>query len=242
MQKDIFIGDIHGEFDTLYYNLRINKLKNINIFVCGDIGIGFEKPVHYQQTWKKMNEYCMKNNIFIYFMRGNHDNPIFFQEDTPQYDAVQSLSNINIIQDFDIIKTDTNKILCIGGAVSVDRYMRKDGKNWWRNERVKNIDLEDYIKDKEFNIIISHTAPECFGTPGMGHGTLQYFFMMDPELENDIKNEGALMNEYCDIILSKNIPMRWFYGHFHNKHEGNWGTILYRCLDVEEFNINMRKI
>lgn len=47
-------GDIHGEFKTLAYNLKQQKIENAVIVVAGDCGIGFEKAVHYSLIYEKI--------------------------------------------------------------------------------------------------------------------------------------------------------------------------------------------
>ncbi|MCC8089193.1 MAG: hypothetical protein LIO79_08035 [Rikenellaceae bacterium] len=47
-------GDIHGEFRTLLYNVKRYNLENAVVVVAGDCGIGFEKPAHYDQLYRKL--------------------------------------------------------------------------------------------------------------------------------------------------------------------------------------------
>jgi len=42
-KKVVVCGDIHGEFETLVYNLKINNITDSLIIVAGDCGFGFHK-------------------------------------------------------------------------------------------------------------------------------------------------------------------------------------------------------
>ena len=74
----IFWGDNHGVWNKFQKYVRLNK--NKNIIQVGDFGIGMsEKDWEYDKLYD-LNEILNKNNIFIYIIRGNHDNPKFFCE------------------------------------------------------------------------------------------------------------------------------------------------------------------
>ena len=66
------------------------------IFSCGDFGVGFgyNNPREEKKEHKKLsilNDFLNKRNIFLYVVRGNHDNPIF-------YDGNHNFSNIIFMQ------------------------------------------------------------------------------------------------------------------------------------------------
>lgn len=68
------LGDIHGDFKTLIYNITQRKyLTNSAFIICGDCGFGFHKYKSYLDEFTKLNEKLKERNCIIYFVRGNHD-------------------------------------------------------------------------------------------------------------------------------------------------------------------------
>lgn len=59
--------------------------------------------------------------------RGNHDDPAYFQEERVHHERFRC------IPDYSVIQACGHNILCVGGAVSIDRDYRK--KHDSRNSR-----------------------------------------------------------------------------------------------------------
>lgn len=78
--KNIIIcGDIHGEFNSLIYKLCIQyQLTDTLLIVAGDCGFGFEKPGYYENVFKRNSARLSKANNWIVMVRGNHDDPSYF--------------------------------------------------------------------------------------------------------------------------------------------------------------------
>ena len=55
----------------------------------------------------------------LILMRGNHDNPDYFENRLIDYPRMKT------IPDYCVIQFSGNNILCIGGAVSIDREYRE---------------------------------------------------------------------------------------------------------------------
>ena len=77
------VGDIHGEFDMLRNKIKYYDLDNVILFQVGDFGVGFNynNPVNILKENRQLlniNKFLKKRNIFLYVVRGNHDNPLFF--------------------------------------------------------------------------------------------------------------------------------------------------------------------
>lgn len=68
-----FIGDIHGEFQSLNALMKKSNFHDTAFIVCGDIGLGFEKKEHYSQIFNRLSKTASKMNNEFLFIRGNHD-------------------------------------------------------------------------------------------------------------------------------------------------------------------------
>lgn len=171
----IVSGDIHGDF-----NLFVNKvcvqyqIRDAVVVVAGDCGFGFEQKGYYDnivhKNAKRMNE-C---NNWIVFIRGNHDNPAYF--DGKAFNHKRFLA----VPDYAVLKACDHTILCVGGAISIDRSYRRGAweqnvrrqrggidngpfaKNYYWDGEVPVYDpiaLENISAKCSIDTVITHTAP-----------------------------------------------------------------------------------
>ena len=111
--KSIYaVGDIHGCFNTLVGMIKNYSIRDSIIICCGDCGLGFNTPEGDKQTMTKLNNVCKKNNVRVIMVRGNHDDPKFFEE------GLANTKYITAVPDYTVIN---GNILCVGGATSIDR-------------------------------------------------------------------------------------------------------------------------
>jgi UDP-2,3-diacylglucosamine pyrophosphatase LpxH len=182
----IFIGDIHGDFQGLAAQLLYREIQNAKLIQVGDFGVGF-KPVDYERTeLEVLNRVLTERNNMLYVLRGNHDDPSYFTNNF-------ALSNISLVSDYTILHLDGKKILCVGGAVSVDRTSRTDGKNYWPEERFTfdEAKLSHALDNlKSLDTIVTHNAPSEFWPQGFDRLVLRYA-KRDPTLLDDLNTERA---------------------------------------------------
>jgi len=199
----IFLGDHHGNWNELFYLIKIKKLNECNIISVGDLGIGFlRKGDSQHKICENLSREFKNKNINFYGIRGNHDYPFYFQG----LDRV-SLSNFELIEDYTIAEYNGKKIQFIGGAVSIDRTARKEGVSYWEDEAV------NFEKDKcqEVDILVTHTAPSwCF--PSKFNQMVYGWALEDAYLLKDLTDERAVMDEIFKLCK----PNFHVYGHFHD--------------------------
>jgi hypothetical protein len=203
-------GDLHGKIESLVFKLQEQyKLTNCICFCAGDIGLGFHKENYYHQLFKHLNDKLIKNNNHLLMIRGNHDDPAYWN--STQYNT----SNILLIPDYTMVQIRGKNILCIGGAISVDRTLRKSGVSYWEGEdfQYQEKPLNGILPD----VIITHSSPDfCF--PFTKDGITDWM-KKDPELQNDVDKERQDHTKVFEKILKNGaIPSEWIYGHFHNSH------------------------
>jgi len=208
----IFLGDHHGAWNELFYLIDKKRLNDCYIISVGDLGIGFlhKKEYEYQQA-KRLNDSFKEKNIKFYGIRGNHDDPNFFTGK----DRI-NLDNFELIEDYSIFDYKTNTIQFIGGAVSIDRTGRQEGKSYWSGERVI------FNKDacKKVDILVTHTAPSfCF--PQTFNEIVYGWAREDAYLIEDLNDERAIVDEIFKICS----PKVHLYGHFHS----SWNETINGC-------------
>lgn len=209
-QKLYIIGDIHGEFKTLVHLITERyKMANCHIIVAGDIGLGFYKVNYYVDMFSWMNKRLEKKNIHLYFVRGNHDRPDWF-DNPPESMAIYS--HIHIVKDYTVLNLCNHNVLCIGGAVSKDKKFRKPGHTWWEGENIKRVDdLSKVIKVNNIDVVVTHTNP-IFIEPGVEYDS--WMTIDDFELA---KAGAKTLAEYFFYLVENNPLKYWVHGH-HHKH------------------------
>ena len=226
--QHMVLNDLDLQSHWWEYKPRFSKtrftLENSVVVVCGDCGFGFNKPQYYLDLLEKANELFASTNTHILFVRGNHDDPSYFDGE------VINMSNIKAIPDYSVIKTINSTTLCVGGAISVDRLWRKQQevrlnkyskskskKLYWDGEEVfLNENVLDELRDNniKLNGVITHTSPS-FAFPNEKDSALGWF-KLDTKLKDDLKTERKTLDKLFELLISEHEIKTWSYGHFHN--------------------------
>lgn len=245
--KNIYaVGDIHGHFDILVGMIKNYDIKDSAVICCGDCGVGFSGPEVDKGLMGKLNRTCSRNNVRVIMVRGNHDNPRFFDE------GLVNTKYITAVPDYSLIRApfiECGEILCVGGATSIDRTRRLDEKeavvkrylkyhpdctieeakqatpnSYWEDEApVYKEDEFKAIKDEGFviNHVITHTCPS-FCEPLSKDG-IEYWLATDPGLDEVINSERVVMDQIYSKLLEDGHDIKsWTYGHYH-KH---WSQVI----------------
>ena len=89
-------GDIHGELSALVRNAINRGISCADILVVGDFGAGFGRPNSMNVAYGKVHATLEKNDICIHTIRGNHDDPLFF-------DGLHNFERLHFLQDHRIL-------------------------------------------------------------------------------------------------------------------------------------------
>ena len=167
-------GDIHGGLSGLIRNAVNRGISCADILVVGDFGAGFGRPKSMDVAYGKAHAALEKNDICIYTIRGNHDNPAFF-------DGMHDFDRLHFLPDHRIIELCGKRIYPVGGAVSADidlvdplshksRRMINDSlikfgsskRVWWPDEAP--VQIAEGLPTA-VDIVISHEAPLHLNRP-----------------------------------------------------------------------------
>ncbi len=130
--KNIIVsGDIHGDFNLLVNKLCVQyEMKDTVLIVAGDCGFGFEQKGYYENIVRRNSKRMNDANNWIVFVRGNHDNPAYYDG------KVFNHKRFVAVPDYSVLQACGHTILCIGGAISIDRQYRKD--SWMRQQSIQH--------------------------------------------------------------------------------------------------------
>jgi len=219
----VFLGDNHGNWTSLFYEIDKKNLKNCYLISVGDCGIGFERKEQQLKTCKRLNDLFAERNIAFKAIRGNHDDPAYFKGSRRIV-----LDNFELLQDYTVMEYRTKKIQFIGGAISIDRTGRKEGVSYWANEGV----VFNKNACTSVDILVTHTAPSfCF--PQKFNEIVYGWAREDAYLIEDLTDERAVMNEIFNLCT----PEQHFYGHFHSSWSEKINSCTHRLLNINELII-----
>ena len=239
----IICGDIHGAFVPLVHEMCVRYgMRDTLVIVARDCGFGFEKPGAYDQVFHRIEKRLIQNNCWIAMVRGNHDDPAYFalQEDgRTQIHHARWQS----VPDYTIVQACGRTILCVGGAISVDRQIRlremqsRPGKQYyWPNEApIYNAETLNAIREQglRVDVVVTHTAPSfCEFRSKQG---LMSWTQYDAELLDDCDAERTTIDAiYAHLLRDKHPLERWYYGHFHNSWHSEIDGVWFKMLDIME--------
>lgn len=199
--KVVIIGDVHGLIRG-YQNI----INNCDFSICvGDFG--------FKKEWDWLQSHFGGSNHYI--NPGNHDyGPVL------QYQTNQSCGNFAYFDQFDIFT--------VRGAESIDKHLRIDGIDWFRNEELNYREqLEAFDKYCEIKpkVVISHDCPQS---------VLESIFKMGWSYG---KTQTRTMLE---MMFQEHQPELWIFGHHHTSKDEIVNGTRFICLDeLETFDIEL---
>ena len=191
------MGDVHGEFGLL--NSFIAKKHPKIIIVCGDFGYWprlKDKPKN--PKYPKKPKTVIAGNTKVYFCDGNHEDHWSLRrlENNEIYPNVFYMKRGSILT-----LEDGRNVLFMGGAQSIDKDMRIEGRDWFREEEIT---LEDINRlpdaNTKIDIVISHTCPE-------------EMLSQLPNVYNIETNDWS--RKALSHVFQIYSPSLWYFGHFH---------------------------
>ena len=123
----ILIGDVHGDFLQLMDKLTELPLVNSFFIQVGDFGVRFKNKENEVAQLELISRELQKKNNAMYVIRGNHDDPSFFNGDV-------SYSNLHLLKDYSLLTLEGKIILLAGGAVSVNRTWKLRNNSYSKEE------------------------------------------------------------------------------------------------------------
>jgi predicted phosphodiesterase len=220
MNNIVLYGDTHGFWSRMSNRIRQNH-ENSYIIHVGDFGVVDEDRIesYYLESLQKALE---KKNCFLYVIRGNHDNPNRFLKTHHPY----GFSNILFLPDYTELNLLGKKILLVGGGISVDRYKRTEGEDYWKDEKFKFDPNYEYIN---YDLVVTHIKPRSCNCK-KGYKDIQYHIDQDINLLRDLIEES----EEADKLYQKTKPADWIFGHYHLSFTEKFEDTIFKCLNVDE--------
>lgn len=220
----VLLGDTHS-LDETQNVLRLREsVVGEDIWHCGDAALGFgsiDYSIRNTLSWLDIyNKICKDLDIRLYINKGNHD---------ATYPEIWNSTwcNVVMVKTGDIATFPNGKTaLLVGGGISVDRVVRKEGIDYWSDEATPV--LKEVPK---CDIVFSHDCPEKFNHPTAALPRHYGWYVdRDPTLLKDCATQRETMTDIVERSGAKNL----FYGHYHNSMTQQIDGVYARCLDIAE--------
>lgn len=198
-------GDMHGE--QARFNLlekECNFSSTDTLIVCGDFGYLFkDNPAEHAFL-----DNLEQRSYTIYFLDGNHENfPAIFRypEETWHGGRIHRIRrNVIHLMRGQVFTIENKRFFTMGGAYSIDCYMRKLNFSYWQEELPTQGDYQEAIKnlnqhDNYVDYILTHTCPrEVIRMIGY-----------EPNRQ-DLELTGFL-----EFLMYEISYTHWYFGHWH---------------------------
>lgn len=202
----IFIGQVNGRYDSLYDKLERTESDGRIIIQAGNFGlvnISRKKEL----SLERINRLLGSRSSYLYIVRGNRDNPAFFngRKRLP-------FERIVPLEDASIIESEGRKIFCLGGGISKDRALMTENSDYWRDERVQ-FDKAVAEPPTGIDIVVTHLAP-----PYIFNSKFE-FEQYDPIVQNDaclcrqLENQRDGMRKVQRVLGRQNAIKLWVTAH-----------------------------
>ena len=226
-----FLGDIHGDFSPIYRWNTHNE--NSFLIQVGDFGVGFSDVT--PQRLANIDRVLGEGNNTVYVIRGNHDDPTWFNNSTKD-----TYTHLKFVEDDTILEILGKKILCVGGGISLDRKFRKEGKNYWPGEPMVYDDkLESLLPNNDIDIVVTHVMSNNVHALG-DSPFVREMCHDDTYLKRDMDKEQEELSKLFTTVAS-NIrgtwgpkERMWFYGHYHESLRNKDQYFSYVVLTIDE--------
>jgi len=223
----IFVGDIHEKWNHLTSLIRKFNIADEVLIQVGDFGIGFRSAEKDKRRLRYLNKVLKTRNIQLYVVRGNHDNPSFFDG---SYE--DKFPNVHLVRDYQIKTIQGYNVLFIGGAISVDRIDRKEGLDYWEDE-VFNFDEEKLEAIEGVDIVVTHSAPKNVYPHVMG-SVVEKWSKKEKGLKTELIKERQKLLDTFEILNKKNNIKTWCYGHFHESYRSKYKNTNFALININE--------
>ena len=197
-------GDTHGDYDDFLFRMKQTDInRSDTVIICGDFGFVWNTPYE-----RNVLNWLASEPYTIAFIDGNHEDfdllktyPVMQWRGGNVHRIAPNIFHLMRGQRFQI---EGKSFFTFGGAYSIDKKYREEGKTWWPDELPSSEDYATANKTLEaneftFDFILTHTIP-TFAIRQIG---------VSPD------HHDAELTGYLEWLYGKLQYKRWFAGHFH---------------------------
>ncbi|QZE10565.1 metallophosphoesterase [Mycobacterium phage ScoobyDoobyDoo] len=230
-------GDWHGNAGWARHAIEYAADNGADVMVhVGDFGYWVRATERGSDTWEyleRVSAAVSKTGIEFLWLPGNHEHWPMLPGLAGRGPSVEPVhGNLLYLPIGYRWEWWEKKFMAVGGAFSIDRFLRKEGLAWWPEEVLTDEDVTWCCHQPHgVDVIFSHDCPAGVDIPGIGPDS-------KPRGGKDIWPPAMLYGaadhrRKMKEIWDKHRPQRYFHGHYHVEHETWYGTTKFIGLDMD---------
>ena len=203
-------GDTHGEHDfgklRRFAKKHPELTKEDYVIIAGDFG-----GVWYKNAVEEDLRPFEALPFSVLFVDGNHENFSLlnaYPVETWQGGKIHRVApHVIHLMRGQVFEIEGKRIFTFGGGTSIDKYMRREGVSWWREEMPSYAEFEEALANLKrygykVDYIITHSCDEkALYTPLLG--TVAKSMTVYPD--------NTMLTEFeCNVQYE-----HWYFGHYH---------------------------
>jgi hypothetical protein len=199
-------GDWHGHLGVGLAAIRSASDQGVSTLLhVGDFGLDWPGAERGRYE-KKLNSLLLERGAVLIVSPGNHDhlsaiNLLDVQEDG----LISWRSNIKVLPKGGRTIISALRVGGLGGALSVDKTRRREGRDWWADEEPTAAQAEQLIAGGGLDVLITHDVPA--GVP------MRPGLDLPPGIIAQADLTRILLRETVDRL----VPHHVFSGHWHQR-------------------------
>jgi Icc-related predicted phosphoesterase len=224
LTKILAVGDTHGNDRFLTQAIKLAKkdLEADTILQAGDFGFW----EHYKEGvsfLKWISRQLVEKGITLHWIDGNHENHTMLRQlygpggerHKPTEEGFWEIrENLFYIPRGTRWNWGGVDFMGLGGAYSVDKAWRTEGKSWWPEETITQDEVAYAVRPGNVDVIVSHDAPDGVPIP---------IFRAD---EKDKFPESRANRQQVLKVVQRTRPVLLIHGHYHCRYTDvfTWGN------------------
>lgn len=212
----LIAGDWHGSFSQAEKVIRHAHEQGLDtIFHVGDFGIWSNDKPFLNQMEHLLKEW----DIEMYFIDGNHENFNMLFEKKILDDGTRYVRDrITYIPRGYRWDWHGMSFLGLGGAVSIDKGFRVEGRSWWAQEALTDEDILTAQSGGPVDVMFTHDSPASApnSITDDWQGQMQAMKYFGKENLVACTNHRKRLQEVTDVTT----PRLLFHGHYHKSMQG----------------------
>lgn len=215
MMKDVFCadpervllaGDWHGNRGWAEYCFDAAVARRCQVIVqLGDFGLW---PGREEAWLDHVDRLAEERGIPLVWVDGNHEDHDSLDRWRARADGqgmVQMRPRLAWASRGARWEWSGRKFGALGGAVSIDRFLRRAGVNWWPQEAVAPADV-DRLGNQPLDVLVTHSGPASGSPAGPA-------LRLPESIARDVRRVRELLAE----AVSRTRPQLVVHGHYHRR-------------------------
>lgn len=207
--------------------------KRTAILVVGDFGYWVDNEFT-EEFLSTVSREAGEWGIDLYFLDGNHeDHTRIAALDQTRPAALPDHPGITYLPRGARWSWWGKTFMAVGGAPSVDKHHRVEGRDWWPGEELTDEQVQHCTREGRVDVVLAHDCPTGVDIPRVGDGIA---FTPSTWWPDEAIRRSNAHRERMARIADAVSPAMWVHGHYHVAYARQRGPTAVRGLDCNGSN------